>query len=377
LGSVPEITLIGTINTYFIILWERGAGKLNKRIQAPPEEKNSHKKVFLSNLVLILFLFALISVFPGGVYAQDFNDYKNCTKCHNKTASAGYAKINETALNISIHRDLNNDSSLTLPAGAPNVTKACWACHGNGTEPGGSTPGEHDGWPNLKNPWNCSDCHTNKTGGYNSTTGRGNYSAPLVLQHLNGTDGSYYNALTFNITINTTVQCESCHNNSVGYSNDIAGSPENNTNRSDVSHYGNNQSIKPGGYNSTNCTVCHRNTAIGRQWSLPQALPYINYTIRHGDDNATFCGKCHNSTSADNLHAEKLFKPFYTHQRYDWEDDDDNEDKNGVNKGQRFKQESCYACHNETQVTDLYPSKNCEDCHLNNSVGPYNSLPEV
>jgi hypothetical protein len=295
----------------------------------------------------------------------------DCVACHD-IGKSDAPDVDVSKMNLSsssIHNNMsrkNTNPNTTILT--QEVDKACWACHGDGTQPQGHPS-------NYKNPWNCSDCHTNKTGGYNSTTGLGNYSAPLVLQHLNATDGSYYDALTFNITINTTVQCEYCHNNSVAATGDTEFSSLGHTERSNISHYGTNESLDPGGNATTDCTTCHMNSTIALQWGLQNKsiTSIINYTIRHGEDNATFCGKCHNSTSADNLHAEKLFKPFYVHQRYDWEDDDDNEDKNGG--GQAFKQESCYACHNETQVTDLYPSKNCEDCHLNNSVGPYNRSP--
>jgi hypothetical protein len=254
----------------------------------------------------------------------------------------------------SVHQNLSNTTANTT-ALADLVDKACWACHGNGSQP---PPGRHPA--NYRTPLECVDCHTNTTGGYNATTGRGNYSAPIISEHLNGT-GVVSSA---NISINTTAQCEECHTNSAPNNDTENGTTMNNSAKSNASHYGTTDDLTPGGNATTDCTTCHKNATIALQWGLRQTA-YVNYTIRHGEDNATFCGKCHNSTNADNLHAEKLYLPWYVHYEYDWEDDDESDGP------PYFEQESCFPCHNEIK-TDTYPSRICEDCHLNGSIGPYN-----
>jgi hypothetical protein len=348
---------------------ERENPHAGDRMQGLRSKEGALNRELAYSAATALFLFL---VFLGNVNAFDFTGYKDCTACHNGTATTGAAIVNVTAMNISIHRDLNNDTSLTLPAGAPNVTKACWACHGNGLEPTGDTRNAHDTWVALKNPWNCSDCHTNKTNGYNTTSGLGNYSAPLIVQHINGTDSVFYSRPTVNASINTSVQCWSCHNESVRYANDSLQSAaprfENNTDRSNVSHYGTNTTLKPGGYNSNNCTACHMNTSGSTQWYLQQR-EYVNKTIRHSDNNATFCDKCHNSTNALNLHDENIFYPFYTHYTYDWENDGIQD--NGNPTGQPWKFEACFACHGDT--TGGGARRTCEDCHLNGSIGPFDN----
>jgi len=235
-----------------------------------------------------------------------------------------------------------------------DLNRRCWACHGNGTQPPVSF--DHNTYPRVKDPWNCTDCHI-----------PGNYSATIVESHrINDT------------RVNTTVRCSSCHNNSIVPNNDAG---ENETASSNVSHYGTNQSLNPGGYNTTNCTTCHRNPAIGAKWGGATQ-------IRHSDENYISCSRCHNSSS--NI-SQPLYGPFRklhdgnladarlstyvsVHYNYDWEGDDGNESEPGKNPADR-KFESCPACHNNSgtqgQGANATEAKICEDCHTPSGNGPY------
>jgi len=69
----------------------------------------------------------------------------DCGRCHESVGAVS------SAVGGSVHAGLNveapNETVLTDPA-----AKACWACHGNGTEPVGHPP-------EYKTPLNCLDCH--------------------------------------------------------------------------------------------------------------------------------------------------------------------------------------------------------------------------
>jgi hypothetical protein len=236
-----------------------------------------------------------------------------------------------------------------------DLDRRCWACHYDGTSPPASF--DHDAYPRIKDPWNCTDCHL-----------AGNYSATTVESHrVNDT------------RVNTTVSCSVCHNNSVAPNYD-SGAGENNTAKSNVSHYGTNESLSPGGYNTTNCTTCHRNPAVGALWGGATR-------IRHSDDDYISCSRCHNTSTNSGqpldgpfrkLHDANLTDARHTqyvsvHYNYDWEGDDADEGEPGVNPEKR-RFEACPACHNESGITGIggvYPPRICEDCHTPSGSGPY------
>ncbi len=187
----------------------------------------------------------------------------DCVSCHD-IGRTDATDVDVSVMNSStaVHRLLNNRSTDPGNTSDPDQqynwnNRRCWACHSNGSMPSNVSMGN-----NFLNPYLCYDCHTNKTGGLNAT-GQGNYSAPGIYEHFNNTDTS----MTPDITPNA--QCWQCHNNSVLDTND----PEfgfllTNYDRSNVSHYGTNTSLNPGGSNTTNCVTCHKNETIAKKWYL-------------------------------------------------------------------------------------------------------------
>lgn len=286
-------------------------------------------------LVYALSLLTLIFVLTSSVSAAGRPD---CVSCHNVSSATNaidVAKIN--ASSSSIHKDLNNGATNTTVL-SDLVDKACWACHGNGTE-----PAVHPS--NYNSPLNCTDCHG---------VGTGNYSATIIFEH-NNESGD----------VRTSANCQDCHNNSVATSLD----PVIPNTRANVSHYGTNTSLNPGGGNTTNCASCHKNTSIAQQW-LIKPNTWGSYTVRHpaaGSSSAT-CAYCHNSSGVTSFHDAALYKYPYPdiHYSFDWEADDNNE------SGLTGQWESCPACHSG----GFYTTRICEDCHVINSTlgtpnGPY------
>jgi cytochrome c5 len=171
----------------------------------------------------------------------------------------------------SVHKDLNNGTANTT-ALADLVDKACWACHGNGSQP---PPGQHPA--DYRTPRLCPDCHTNSTGGYNASTGKGNYSAPFIFEHNPYSTGD----------VTTTAQCWDCHNNSVAANNDAEnGTTINNSKKSNISHYG----IIANLVNTTNCTDCHKIPANAAKWG-----DAVQVSAGMGTTNAD-CYLCHMDT---------------------------------------------------------------------------------
>ncbi len=333
-------------------------------------------------------------------FTVNFYGGPNCgaSTCH---ADSGHPNhINFTAISLGVHSTLNQDAVNTTELTQGNVTKACWACHGDGTQ-----PVEHP--PNFKNPFLCLDCHTEKTGGIDAQ-GLGNYSAPAVYEHYNNTNGSSIttysgsqvsichippgdplNPQTITVSavavpthlahgdylgvcltpdIKTNAQCWDCHNKSVLVSNDDSIPND----KANVSHYGDNTNLRPGGNKTNDCTTCHKNTTIAQLWNV-RPNDWGLYTVKHpamGDTNST-CVYCHNTSTITTFHDEPLYKYPYpdVHYSFDWEGDDHNE------SGLTGEMESCCACHKNCFEQPMV-TKICEDCHVINSTigvqnGPY------
>ncbi len=124
--------------------------------------------------------------------AQGTAGSADCIACHNIDGTAGAGRlVNFSAMNSSgaIHKNLNNGTETTLSAD----NKKCWACHGNGSNPGNKHPS------NYRTPYDCEDCHVQKIGQNLNFTPKAILN---VSQH-------YWNGA--NITINVT-SCDSCHN---------------------------------------------------------------------------------------------------------------------------------------------------------------------
>jgi hypothetical protein len=174
----------------------------------------------------------------------------NCTtSCHNSVSFSRY--VNMTALNLSVHANLNGGGK-----------RACWACHGNGSEPASGHP------PNFATPWNCTDCHL-----------EGNYSAPIVTSHIPG--GS----------LSTSTSCATCHANSALPSGDSSIPNA----RANVSHYGTLTRLKVGSANSntTDCIGCHKES---QQESDRWYAPYIDSPSSNHfstGSSSSACYMCH------------------------------------------------------------------------------------
>jgi uncharacterized cupin superfamily protein len=223
----------------------------------------------------------------------------NCTSCHGLGGTlADGKKINQTAMNtsLSIHKDLNKDAA----ASDSNYSdsKKCWACHGDGTEPGGHPT-------RYKNPYNCVDCHV-KGAGQNFNY-QPNNTILNVTQH-------YWNGTNLNTTAATS--CYACHNRSemmVGTALDPDGKATvygglNGGNNS-TSHYGKKRTDYPAEGTNSYCYQCHNNA------SAPSVFPYsnisnatiANHSVNYAATNPA-CSACH---ASGRIHNGTLYRPAF------------------------------------------------------------------
>ncbi len=175
----------------------------------------------------------------------------DCALCHDVNGVAP-KRINFSAFKEGVHRNLNsfaaNNTSLS-----DTVDKACWACHGNGSEPSGGHPS------NYRTPKNCNnnDCHTLAQSPYNE---------PMVYSHFQNASRNDNPSNGTNYNITTSVQCQICHINSVAMT-------DNYPQVALVSHY----AIKDNLIDSFNCTYCHRVKNNSEVWGNA-TLIYKNTT---------------------------------------------------------------------------------------------------
>ncbi len=152
-----------------------------------------------------------------------------CISCHNVNGTGAPAdkRVDILAFEKGVHKNLNDGGN-----------RACWACHGDGTEPAGH-PAQY------RSPRKCSDdnCHSLSQ----------SYSASMVYSHfrnasLNGNPG---NVLNSNVT--TQKSCEECHAGSA--------TAVGNNLYSTASHY-----ASPELPDSRNCIFCHLNKDNSEKW---------------------------------------------------------------------------------------------------------------
>ncbi|MCX9083462.1 MAG: hypothetical protein OIN87_01535, partial [Candidatus Methanoperedens sp.] len=153
----------------------------------------------------------------------------NCASCHdiNATIAPSDKRIDFEAFDKGVHKDLNSGKN-----------KACWACHGDGTEPTGHPS-------NYKTPKKCSNdnCHSLNQ----------DYRAPMVYSHFKNAslNNNPTNALNYNIT--TSNNCEECHaNGAMSQGKNIV---------STASHYATFDLPE-----SINCIYCHLNEDNSKKW---------------------------------------------------------------------------------------------------------------
>ncbi|MHB0975840.1 MAG: cytochrome c3 family protein [Candidatus Aquicultorales bacterium] len=175
----------------------------------------------------------------------------DCISCHGLSGAA-LRKIDVSALLGSSHGTLN--------AGAANLTgntvnAACWACHGNGSQP-------TDHPANYKSPKICEDCHT----------GAGAFGAPQVGSHRYEAPSAPVDR-TLSSSKPISGSCLACHNSSNGV---VVSNADADTGTFDaegdgvrgggtsVEHYGTVPQLN--GTTSTDCAYCHQNETNGTMW---------------------------------------------------------------------------------------------------------------
>ncbi len=153
----------------------------------------------------------------------------DCISCHdiNGTGAPANKKIDILAFDRGAHNNLNEGRN-----------RACWACHGDGTEPEGH-PAEY------RSPKKCSNdnCHSLSQ----------SYRAPMIYSHFKNAsmNSNPNNALNFNVS--TQKDCEDCHaNNAI-----TRGINKYSTS----SHYASLELPE-----SINCIFCHLNEDNSENW---------------------------------------------------------------------------------------------------------------
>ncbi|MCK4459383.1 MAG: hypothetical protein KAU52_06650, partial [Methanosarcinales archaeon] len=79
-------------------------------------------------------------------------NFADCVHCHDLDSGMDIKRVNAVASRLGAHAGLNCNASSETVLFDP-IDKACWACHGTGTEP--------DVHPDKK-PKECVDCHVNE-----------------------------------------------------------------------------------------------------------------------------------------------------------------------------------------------------------------------
>ena len=149
----------------------------------------------------------------------------NCVQCH---GIKGFAinKLSESAMNQSIHANLNN--------GSLDLNRACWACHSNLL----TKPEMHPDIARL--PDTCSTCHVKGT-------------LNLTTKPIGGHVSSHS---PDSGKLKTSAACALCH------SNDILATGK--TINSTVSHYATYPKV-----DTRDCVSCHQNKDTGKKWGNP------------------------------------------------------------------------------------------------------------
>ncbi|MFZ2410304.1 MAG: hypothetical protein WAW23_01910, partial [Candidatus Methanoperedens sp.] len=201
--------------------------------------------------------------------------------CHGTAGSNTSPYMNWTSLKTGMHAGLNNGAANTTSLTDP-IDKACWACHGDGTQPSGHPA-------NYKQPYNCTACHLA------SGIITGKYQAKNVTEH------QHVDAQV--LTNSTYARCENCHNNSLVSYSDNETSPTTiltNYITANVSHYGANKTTGKLMYNTTgnseDCVYCHLNNSNRQKWANATNASATKPDI-HGSFNASTssskCWECH------------------------------------------------------------------------------------
>jgi len=334
------------------------------------------------------------SLYAGGGF--------DCVVCHDIDSSYGVQSlIDADAIAAGIHGNVTNN---TYPyfLEVDSRSKPCWGCHNSdGMQPEGMGDRNFIYQP-YKKPWSCEDCHA-RSDEWNAETSYGetwisasyppNRLPPIIYTH-------YPNSTTLKTNMNGEGECIDCHNNSINQSHvDTQGQILNNTNASNVSHYGTTTDLI---YLTEDCSICHNTTPDNAtKWGGAVQNNHGNFTNEADPDDG--CYVCHtndNKTPVD-FHAANLwsgeggFTCLGCH---------DNEGfvkrkvingsvyegaiharMNNATTGPYGTNQSCWVCHFENGTNaDKHsmrkdPPYLCHDCH-NKAGGPFSNVsdaPEV
>ncbi len=194
---------------------------------------------------------------PSGfhVYTLAPGNYSpDCISCHTGNGVAP-VKIDLAKFRKGVHIDLNRNATYTGFI-TDEANKACWACHGNGSEPSGHP------LPYLaeNTPRPCVSCHT-----YSQ------FGAKQIFSHYPGAG------------ISTKAACHECHSNTL---ENVTGNV-----KASASHYSSRKEL----INTSRCEVCHDNETNASVWGrAPQVRkhnPGNNCTLCHAGNIATFHDK--------------------------------------------------------------------------------------
>ncbi len=273
-----------------------------------------------------------------------------------------------------IHKNLNSGAT----ASVNSENRKCWACHGNGSQPGSGHPANYD------KPFNCTNCHVPGAGqNFNYTP---NNSLLNVSQH-------YWNGTS--IRTSAATSCYLCHNKSemmLGISLDPDGGGTvyggANGGNNSTSHYGKNRTDLRT-WNSSravNCSYCHQNSSTA--FSNAMTNPSYNKSIQnHTQSNSPTCinSTCHDSGW---MHNSTLTRPSMPlpNSTYCQLCHSTKQQHNGT--------QSCTLCHVNTSSNDtIHPIKylqvngsyltsntssvNCTNCHQGAGMTGFSTAPII
>lgn len=199
-----------------------------------------------------------VNTITPGEYSPD------CISCHTGEGIAPY-KLDLESFKTGVHAGLNKDATHTDFL-SDNMSKACWACHGNGSEPDEHLANNMGNWT----PKICVECHVNPV-----------FGVKQVYSHYPGA------------AVSTRATCIDCHSNTLSNkSNSLSNTSITLSNNvpietlnlaAGVSHYSNRNGLPV----TSSCDVCHNNSTS--VWGSP---PQVR---EHNPNNN--CLPCHGNVS--------------------------------------------------------------------------------
>lgn len=221
-----------------------------------------------TNRSILHFAFIIFAAFfvtflqsPGFAFSEDCGgchggkDMSYCTGCHYTDCSNGANEIDLSAIESSVHRNLNCNAYSEGYGGHNSLDYVCRACQGDGTEEyyfGGLHPSDIQ-------PKICEDCHLS-----------GAFDAPLINNHRYGASFTEVTQ-TLSVSYPVTGSCLRCHNQSNGAvllnSDDDSGSildadgDGTKGGSGSYHHYGDYPELN--GSDSENCLFCHGDAVNG------------------------------------------------------------------------------------------------------------------